>query len=846
MSRQFLKRSSIVWLALCAAAVGCRPQQPFYFFEHKDMSHYVDVATAIEYPDVKNPTLDDVQKSVPPLTLDNPDPAKIWELSLEQAMKIALENSKIIRNLGGLAFSSTQGGPGGVQGEPGALLTQPDSAASTYAPALTESDARFGVEAALAAYDAQFNASMDWEKHDTPLNVNTGNPTVAPYFTDLRLEDVGNFQAGIQKTYMTGGTWSLVNNIDYLKSNSPIQLFPSAYTLNFEASVRQPLLQGAGVQYNEIAGPQAIPGFYNGVRIARLRSDIALADFEGSVRNLVRDVERCYWELYLTYRRLDTTVAGRDSALQTWRQVHTKFVTGAKGGGAQEEAQARQQYFQFRGATEDALSALYKTENALRYLMGLAVTDGRLIRPSDEPTTAKIRFDWYESLTEGLCRSVELRQQKWRIKQRELELIASKNFLLPKLDGVALYRWVGLGNTLDDPSNNSSNAFGDLIDGGHQEWQLELQMQIPIGFRKEMAGVRNAQLTLARERSVLQEQELELSHQLASAMRDLADNYRLAQTHFNQREAGEAEVKAVTSAYNHGEATLDLLLQAQRRLAEAENDYYRSVISYNNAISTIHYRKGSLLEYNGVYLAEGPWPHKAYFDAQRRARSRDAALYFNYGFTQPKVQSRGPIQQFAGSPGTSGAAMPPTAGPTYKEAIPPGTPLQKSPLEKQPKSILPSDAAAQMESPLDPRWSSSQAPIGKGYDLGSLNLSALAARPEQPSTAALSATSASPSTTAGSPSSAGTWQAAHAARPAAVQQAAYQETDGAGQVVGAVLAPTATPATTQDTDGSGQVVHPEPTSGQWKSSQSGGNGHESVTHLPAAETDRSTPGWKGL
>ena len=33
--------------------------------------------------------------------------------------------------------------------------------------------------------------------------------------------------------------------------------------------------------------------------------------------------------------------------------------------------------------------------------MGLAATDGRLIRPKDEPTTAKVAFDWYEVLSEG-------------------------------------------------------------------------------------------------------------------------------------------------------------------------------------------------------------------------------------------------------------------------------------------------------------------------------------------------------------------------------------------------------------------------------------------------------------
>jgi hypothetical protein len=59
----------------------------------------------------------------------------------------------------------------------------------------------------------------------------------------------------------------------------------------------------------------------------------------------------------------------------------------------------------------------------------------------------------------------------------------------------------------------------------------------------------------------------------------------------------------------------------------------------------VHYRKGSLLDYDGVYLAEGPWPGKAYFDAMRQARKRDAGLYMDYGYTRPNVVSRGPVPQ---------------------------------------------------------------------------------------------------------------------------------------------------------------------------------------------------------
>jgi hypothetical protein len=91
---------------------------------------------------------------------------------------------------------------------------------------------------------------------------------------------------------------------------------------------------------------------------------------------------------------------------------------------------------------------------------------------------------------------------------------------------------------------------------------------------------------------------------------------------------------------------IDLLLNSQRRRANAQADFYRAVAEYNKSIANVHFRKGSLLEYNNIQLAEGPWPQKAYWDALGRARERDASLYLDYGVTRPRVASQGPVAQF--------------------------------------------------------------------------------------------------------------------------------------------------------------------------------------------------------
>lgn len=639
----------LVFGVATVAAIGCQPHQPFYFFEDGDLSHYLDMATEIEYPDVDSDTLSEVDGAIAPLTLENTEPKEVWDLTLEEAVRIALENSKVIRSQGSFAsspVSSLLQNTSPVDH----LLRSPETATTIYDPARFESSPLSGVEAALSAFDTQFMTEVFWQKNDEPLNINPAFVAPPLAMASTFRQQLGDFVTEVKKTAATGGTWAMRHKVGYNLNNNRREFY-SNWTVQLEAEFTQPLLQGNGVQFNRIAGPGAIPGQNSGVMIARVNTDVALADFEAQVRDLVMDVEKTYWAVYLAYRQLDAMTAGRDSALQTWRKIHALYEVSARGGEAEKEAQAREQYFLFRSQVEEQLSNLYEAESKLRYLMGLAATDGRLIRPADEPTTARVSFDWYESHGEGLARNVAIRRQKWKVKKAEMELIAAKNYLLPRLDAVGRYRYRGLGDHLLNPTPQPydfDNAYLSMSTGRYQEWHLGLNLSIPIGFRKEMAGVRHAQLNLARERAMLQEEELELSHQLANAVRTLDRHYVLSKTNFNRRVAAAKQVDAVTAAYETETVTLDLLLDAQRRLAQAELAMFGSLSEYAVSIANMHYRKGSLLEYNGVYLAEGPWPGKAYFDAHQRARRRDASLYLDYGFTRPNVMSRGAYDQRAG------------------------------------------------------------------------------------------------------------------------------------------------------------------------------------------------------
>ncbi|MDR3182428.1 MAG: TolC family protein [Planctomycetaceae bacterium] len=665
---------SVLFVGVCCQ-FGCSPQQPFYLTEKgKYQQHYIGKATKIDYPDVDVGSLPEVARTIPPLTLANPDPASIWDLKLEESVQMALKNSKVIRTLNGVGFSK-----GGVSGTPGTLLQSPNAVGTVYDPALIESDPRAGQEAALAAFDGQLTAAANWQK-ETSAAWNGFGTYGSPQ------QNIGNFSAGINKYASTGGQYYVTNGNRY-SGTAPVQ-----WLSYLEGGFTQPLLQGNGIEFNRIAGPGSTVGNYNGVVIARINTDTALVDFEMNTRNLVAAVETAYWNLYYAYHRLESVRSGLDAAYQTWLQTKIKADVGTVGGSAQYLAQAEHNYFTFRQQTEVAQSNLFKTENALRYIMGLTATDGRLIRPIDDPITAPIKLEWQSTFCEALLRSPELRKQKWNVKRYELELVAAKNFLMPQVDLNASYRISGAGKDLIDSNNRHNNAYGSMIYDDYSGWTVGLSAAMPFGWRKELAGVRNAQLYLAKSREVLREQELELSIQIADSFRDIDLSYQQIQTTLAGRRAANDEVLAVGAAYEAGKITLDQLLDAQKRQAEAETDYYSAVIDYNLAIMTLHYRKGSLLEYDNVCLTEGAWSPKAYFDAKRRARERDAGRYLNYGFTRPQNVSRGTYKQFQGTAasfdGTAASIvpLPQTAG---QPVVPPAPKLIET--QPIPTPVLPKE-----------------------------------------------------------------------------------------------------------------------------------------------------------
>ncbi len=600
-------------IALPLALAGCVARDSAVVF-HDDLSHYQNILAETDYADSQMPPQAVLPGTPAPVAMRGDAELTYWNLSLDEAIRVGLGSTTVLADLGGT------------------ILQAPQSLETLQNPSIVETDPRFGVQAALSAFDAELVANAFFEKNHRQYNNDfaVGTTERQPF-----MQDRHDYETALRKRGATGTEYILRQTWDYDGNNANGNIFRSSWNTAVEAEFRHPLMQGGGIDFNRIAGPNGTPGNLNGVVIARINTDISLTELEVGLRNYVSNVENAYWDLYYAYRDLDVKKRARDYSHDFLKKLEA--LGGLPRGEADRVAQAREQYLRFEADVENALTGrlvqgtqadndttggtfranggVYVAERRLRLLLGLPLNGDQLLRPAQDPSLAKVMFDWDSVVGECLIRRAELRRQRLVVQRREMELIANRNFLMPRLDAVGTYRWRGFGHDLLNANGGSAgrfdNAYGNLTSGDFQEWRLGVEFAVPLGFRQAHSAIRNAELALARDQAILDRQERQVLHDLSNAVSEMERAYQVAQINFDRRNAAIERLEALKVLETEGVLRggqwaqfVNDMLDAQQRLAAADSDFFRALTEYALAVKNVHVEKGTWKSFHEVFLAE--------------------------------------------------------------------------------------------------------------------------------------------------------------------------------------------------------------------------------------------------
>jgi outer membrane protein TolC len=601
-------------------ATGCKQQ---VFVTERDLEHY----RAIGLPQGLET---DPQPAVIPTQVANaPAPATVLDserepryITLAEAIAIALEHG----NVGVPAPNNPGQQNDSLVNFLGSGAGLDDDAIRVLAldPAITGAN----IEAALSKFDTRWVTSMNWQKVDN---------AVANILQNFQNGDQATFSTALLKPLPTGGVAGITWNTNYnlLSNAGNFQVINPAYRPSIQLLFEQPLLQGAGVEINQltrlhpgsITNPNLRPSGgtqVEGILITRLRYEQSRAEFERRVAILLLNVEAAYWQLYGAYFNLYAREQGLRQSYEVFQSNLQQFQAGRLN--AADYQRSRGQFELFRAQRIQALGQVLENERQLRGLLGMPTEDGTRLVPIDAPVLSPFKPDYTCAVNEMLANRPELVIARQELKARQLDLIAQKNFLRPDLRFFATYDYNGLGSRLDGPAE--VNALKSLASGDFHNWQIGLNMNIPLGFREAHAQVRQARLQLTRSYLILNDQEIKAERFLALQYRRLDEFYEQIRALRAQRIANGEQLKVRLERVAAGQdspGSLDLLTAVQQ-FADSLSQEFQAIVNYNITLCNFQFAKGTLLKYDNVVIADGQLPTCAAVRAVDAQRARSAAL----------------------------------------------------------------------------------------------------------------------------------------------------------------------------------------------------------------------------
>ncbi|RQV94181.1 TolC family protein, partial [bacterium] len=306
-----------------------------------------------------------------------------------------------------------------------------------------------------------------------------------------------DYSAQVTETLPTGTTITAGVGMTGSVSN----LYTNQYTGGFDLTITQSLLRGFGPKANLAA-------------LKRARLDVEISDYElkGIAESVVADIEKSYWDLYLSREAMTIQKKSLELAEQQLEESLERVAVGKLP--SLELAAVDAEVAARKSALIDAQSQNEQARLRFLYLMNPASETfwSICICPIDQPFIPLDTLDAisvHDSL--GLLYRPDLHQAKLELEKGDLEIARTKNGLLPQLD-----LFITLGRT-SYSETFGKDAYPSMSSPFH-EVSAGLNFVLPVPNRQAAAR-------LARARFSREQQELAVDNMVKMVQWDIRSAY---------------------------------------------------------------------------------------------------------------------------------------------------------------------------------------------------------------------------------------------------------------------------------------------------------------------------------
>lgn len=434
----------------------------------------------------------------------------------------------------------------------------------------------------LAAWTPSLTSSVATSRNVTPSNSFLSGAAGAST-TDQRLaSNVGLHQ----NLKWNGASYSIGWDNARSTTNNLFASFSPQVNSSLALSISQPLLRNF-----------SIDSLRQQLDVGRKNRDISDLRLQSSILATQRSVRHAYWELAYAYAALTVQQQSLELARESLRNNRARVEIGTMAPLDIVEAEA--EVAQREESVIVAEAAIERAEDTLRALIyDPAARDfwSFRIEPSDRPPFQPVPVDVDAAVRAALDRRLDLREAKKTIEANDISIRYFRNQTLPDVTAQFDYGLSGLGGVqsirgegfpgpiLGTSQRSYGSVLADVFGNSFPKWTLALNVSYPLGDSQEETGLARARLQNAQSQTQLKHQQLQVVTQVRDAARSLTTNQKRVASTAATRELGQRRLEAEQKKFAAGQSTSFFVFQAQRDLAQAQNNELRAILDYNKSI----------------------------------------------------------------------------------------------------------------------------------------------------------------------------------------------------------------------------------------------------------------------
>lgn len=534
-------------------------------------------------------------------------------LSAHDAILLALENNLDIASsslLGPIAESDTKRAAAGqlLRNIPMAVATGPSGASGSLAgagasgyegSASSQSGVLSGLSVQLAGspipqLDPVIYASGSYSHNNEPL----ANQIVAG--TNSLISQSQQWQAGVQKSFLTGTSFDINLTSVRLSQNAPNNTINPAITADWALRIRQPLLQGASRKANTRA-----------IHIAKNNSTISDLVFKQQVAATVSQVLVLYYDLVAFHDQLDVARKALDDSTRLLEDDRHRLAMGTITESDVVEAEANVDTN--RQLVEDAEIQVQQQELTLKSVLtrnGLEIPAviTTPIMPTDHlalPDESSPDESDAEVANRAMRQRAEIKQGALELANTHLSLQGTRDALKPTFNVYMNLQSNALAGRLNPSLPESSysaspspfiggiqSVFQQLWTGTYPDYEFGFQLNIPLPNRAARADMMRDQIDLEQQQIAVQQMSNGVRLQAMRTQLALRQARGFYQSSVRLRELREKNLGRQQQMFDLGTSGVEQLINAQKELElsrqqeiTARNTYTRAVINMDLVVN---------------------------------------------------------------------------------------------------------------------------------------------------------------------------------------------------------------------------------------------------------------------